>query len=203
LAVNVAVNVEPYVLTSPSPVSIASALAASQGKGAPVRKRATQNRYDGLLEPWKIQLITSRAKRLGFRRHDLEDVQQEVIMEVVAFRFDPSKGAGESTPLTAMIDHRLKTIRRKAARYAAKVANAGDALTLEKACLVYEDSTAVRLDVMTAMTRLTGEEIAICLRLIQGQSVRQIARQLKRGWHSVNRTIRGIRRRFQAMGLGH
>ena len=166
-----------------------------------MRKRATQNRYDGLLEPWKVQLIISRAKRLGFRRHDLEDVQQEVMLEVIAFRFDPARGTAESTPLTTLIDHRLKALRRKAARYAARITNAGDTVTLEEACLVYDDSTAIRLDVMAAMTRLTDEELAVCLRLIQGQSVRQIARQLKRGWHSVNRIIQGIQDRFGTMGL--
>jgi DNA-binding NarL/FixJ family response regulator len=128
-------------------------------------------------------------------------VQQEVILEVIGFRFDPSKGAAECTPLTALIDHRLKAIRRKAKRYAARITSAGDTMTLTEGRLLYEDSTAIRLDVMAAMSRLTRDEIAICLRLIEGQSVRQIARRLHRGWHSINRIVAGIRKHFRLMGL--
>jgi DNA-directed RNA polymerase specialized sigma24 family protein len=166
-----------------------------------MRKRAAQNKYDGLLEPWKVRLIVSRARRLGFCRHDLEDAQQEVILAVMAFAFDPAKGAAESTALTAVIDNQLKALRRKAARYDARITSIGDAAALEKACPVYEENLPIRLDLLTVMTRLTSEELDMCLRLIQGQSIGQIARELHRGWHTVNRAIRRIRERFVFMGL--
>ena len=37
------------------------------------------NDYGGLVEPWKVALIAARARRFGFRGHELEDVQQEII----------------------------------------------------------------------------------------------------------------------------
>jgi DNA-directed RNA polymerase specialized sigma24 family protein len=166
-----------------------------------MKRRVSENKYEGLLAPWKVRLIISRAKRLGFRRHDLEDVQQEVVLEVVAFRFDPAKGASESTPLTKLIDNRLKAIRRKAARYAARITSVGDAMAMEEASLFCEETVPLRLDVMTALASMTGDEIAVCIHLIHGLSVRQIARELGRGWHSVNRIIIGIRERFRTMGL--
>lgn len=164
-----------------------------------MQKRVIVNRYDGLLESWKVRLIVSRAKRLGFRRHDLEDVQQELALDVIAFRYDPSKGAAEPTALTSMIDNRLKAIRRRSWRYAMRVTSAGDGPQLE--VLLVDGQADLRLDVLTVMATLSATELAICLRLIQGQSVRQIARHLKRGWHWVDRIIKGIRGRFELMGL--
>ena len=69
-----------------------------------MKKPSDANRYDGLLEPWKVQLIISRATRLGFRRHDLEDVQQDVALAIIDFRFDPGQNVAESTVLTALVD---------------------------------------------------------------------------------------------------
>jgi DNA-directed RNA polymerase specialized sigma24 family protein len=166
-----------------------------------MKRKASDNRYDGLVEPWKVQLLVSRARRLGFRRHELEDVQQEVILEVIAFPFDPSKGASESTPLTAMIDNRLKALRRKARRYAARITSVGDAPGLEEAGLTCEDEAGLRMDMLSAMALLTPNELAICAGLIRGQSVNQIALRLNRSWHTVHRMIHAIRRRFLAMGL--
>jgi hypothetical protein len=72
------------------------------------------NRHDGIVEAWKIELIASRAKRLGIRRHDLEDAQREIVLDILSFRFDEAKanGACERTALTSLIDRRLMTFAR-------------------------------------------------------------------------------------------
>ena len=64
-----------------------------------------------------------RAKRLGIRRHDLEDAQQEIVLDVLDFRFDAAKsnGACERTALTSLIDRRLMTMLRAKRRYAQRV----------------------------------------------------------------------------------
>jgi hypothetical protein len=78
------------------------------------REHMFQNDYGEVVEKWKVALILRRAIRMGFRRHDLEDVQQQVVVELLAFTFDPAKsnGASETTVITALIDNTLKTIRR-------------------------------------------------------------------------------------------
>ncbi len=57
--------------------------------------------YDGLVERWIVDLIAARARRMGFRTGEIPDIQQQIILEVMAFRFDADKsnGAKESTAL--------------------------------------------------------------------------------------------------------
>lgn len=166
-----------------------------------MKKPSGANRYDGLLEPWKVHLITSRAKRLGFRRHDLEDARQEVALAVNDFHFDATRGAAESTGLTILIDNRLKALRRKAKRYSARVRNATDTAAPEPAISSGQADVDLRLDVLAAEATLNSAERTILSALAQGQSIRRIARRLGRGWHSVNRVILKVQDRFRAMGL--
>ena len=39
--------------------------------------------YEGLVERWKVDLISERARRMGFRPDEIPDVQQQIIMEVL------------------------------------------------------------------------------------------------------------------------
>ena len=77
------------------------------------------NIYEGVIDDWKVELFRMCAKRLGIRRHDLEDVQQEIVLDVLDFRFDAAKsnGACERTALTSLIDRRLMTMLRGKRRY--------------------------------------------------------------------------------------
>ena len=72
------------------------------------------NHYEPVLQKWQSDLIIARARRMGFRGHDLLDAQQEVALAVMLFRFDLAKsnGAAETTALTALIDRQLKTMLR-------------------------------------------------------------------------------------------
>jgi hypothetical protein len=51
---------------------------------------------------------------MGFRRQDLDDVQQQVSIALLQFNFDEarSNGASERTAITAVIDRQLRKIRR-------------------------------------------------------------------------------------------
>ncbi len=73
-----------------------------------------KNNYASVIEKWKVDLIVSRARRLGFRRQDLDDAQQQIVVELLSFEFDPtrSNGATEETAVTALIDHQLLSLRR-------------------------------------------------------------------------------------------
>lgn len=64
------------------------------------------NSYDGVLDDWKLKLITRRARRMGFRDFELDDAQQQTVLALLHFRFDPARanGACESTAVTAVID---------------------------------------------------------------------------------------------------
>ena len=50
--------------------------------------------------------ISSRARRMGFRGHDIEDVQQQIMLVLMDFRLDAEKanGASSQTAITSVID---------------------------------------------------------------------------------------------------
>jgi hypothetical protein len=73
-----------------------------------------RNQYDSVIDKSKLAWINSRARRMGFRRQDLDDVQQQVSIALLQFNFDEarSNGASERTAITAVIDRQLRKIRR-------------------------------------------------------------------------------------------
>ena len=71
----------------------------------------------------KLDLVKSRARIMGFRRHDLEDAVQEVMLSVLEFQYDPEQpnGGTETTALITVIDRRLLILKRAKRRYAGLV----------------------------------------------------------------------------------
>ena len=159
------------------------------------KRNAFTNDYKDLVEPWKAKLIVERARRLGIPPQQWSDIQQEIILDVIDFRFDPAKsnGAKISTLLTAIIDNRLKMILRTAARQQDRIGQPKPD--------VFEDTTALRLDVRQALTSLSPRQKAVCLRLSRGESISQIARALGCGRATIRRLKDGIQQWFTYMGL--
>ena len=153
------------------------------------------NDYGQLVEAWKVKLIVDRAKRLGIPQQEWPDVQQEIIFDVMDFRFDPAKsnGAKESTLLITIIDNRLKKILRATARNGHRVN--------EPKSEVSEDKTALRLDVRRAVASLTFRQEAVCMHLSQGKSTTQIAWAMDCGRATVRRFKERIREQFENIGL--
>ncbi|MEZ5950066.1 MAG: hypothetical protein R3C12_12825 [Planctomycetaceae bacterium] len=91
----------------------------------------------------KLNLVKSRARIMGFRRHDLEDAVQEVMLSVLEFQYDPEQpnGGTETTALTTVIDRRLSLLNRAKRRYAGLVDRASKNLAVE--CQGYEDGPFV------------------------------------------------------------
>jgi len=155
--------------------------------------------YDGLVEQWKVDLIVRRAKRMGFRNDELADIQQEIILDVLEFQYDPAKsnGAKERTALQSLIDNRLRHIRRTAMREKVKIKRIRDQVRQS-----YDDAEQQRvLDVHDAIAALSPREQAVCRALAEGRSKHEIAKQLGCGWHTVDRLVCRIRDRFEKIGL--
>lgn len=166
------------------------------------------NEYDGLLEEWKVRLMVSRARRLGFRPDEIDDAMQDTVLDVLAFRFDPAKanGASEATALTAVIDNRLRMVRRAWRRYQKHVEALRVELGVDEARDRWpepvEDETALLvLDVREALALLSPKERRLCRALLAGQTRADVARHAGRDWHAAARALVHVRRRFQALGL--
>ena len=169
-----------------------------------------RNHYANEVERWKVALIVSRARRMGFRDHDLDDVQQQIVPQVKAFAFDAenSNRATESTVLVALIDRQLLLIRRTALRYQKHLDRVrelrGDCEQSSQnhgSSCQNEDVAPLRLDVREAVAQLPPRERLICRALADGRSIEEIARRLQCSWHTIQRRIACIRERFQSIGL--
>jgi DNA-directed RNA polymerase specialized sigma24 family protein len=157
------------------------------------------NRYTDIVDHWKIELLRTRARRLGFDPHDIQEAEQEIVPLLAEFQFDPTNGATERTALTCVIDNRLKNVKRRSARYARHIAE-----SRSMKCDDAVDTTARSLlviDVRDAVAGLPDREQAVCRGLLDGDSVHEIAKQLGCTWHTIRRLLDGIRERFTAMGL--
>lgn len=157
-------------------------------------------KYDGLVEPWKVDLIVNRAQQMGFQGSDLEDIQQDIIQDFMRFRFDPAKsnGACESTVLMAVVDHYLTDRLRSDTRrrtYLEKL----EAETKQS----YDPGPMEHrlLDMQSAIETLPPREKEVCNLLGLGYSIHEIAKMRVWGWHTVERLIGNIRKAFKGMGI--
>ncbi len=156
--------------------------------------------YDGVLQRWKVRLALRRARRMGFRDDELDDVMQELALTLAGVEYDPAnaKGATERTVLTSVIDRQLRKMRRANSRrenLEQRVALSGDE--------TYDDSDVKRrLDVETVVAMLDQRQRHVCRLLSQGHSKSAIAKELECGWHTVDRLVREIRRQFEEHGFG-
>lgn len=157
--------------------------------------------HAGVVETWKAELITARAKRLGFRGTDADDAFQEVILAVLGFVYDEDKsnGACEATALTTVIDRRLRSHLRR--RYRQDRVEQFSPETLVDEGPSYLPTLARDVDVREALARLPEREQSICQSLAQGESIAQIANGLGCSWHALDRAVVHIRAYFEDLGL--
>lgn len=155
--------------------------------------------YDGLVEDWKLDLISTRAKLMGFRSCDMPDVLQELVLELLDFRYDPERaeGAIESTVVTAVIDNHLRNMIRSATRYEERLQRKAQSVTE----FSKEKVDLRSIDVFDAIAGLDDREQVVCTELAQGLSKTRIARRHGWGWHTVDGSIAKIRDRFRNIGL--
>lgn len=166
-----------------------------------------ENDYGTVVEPWKVALIHRRAKKRGFRRDEMADVEQQIVLAMADFRFDPTKanGAKEKTILTALIDRQLSTLCRARVRRERTVATQpvdphhDECIAPEET--VPQDGAALVLDVRDALGRLPSQDREICMALAAGESIDEIAHARRCSWHTVKRRIDDIRQHFEHLGL--
>jgi len=150
--------------------------------------------------------IATRARRMGFKRHDIEDVQQQIMLVLMDFQFDPERtnGASEQTVITSVIDRQLRKLKRSKNRYGEHVAGSEDLPSdVEDDSFGAEATTHVNMaqDIAIARSQLTEFEQLICDALAQGLSINEIAKNMDINWHTVNKHVAKIRERFQSVGL--
>jgi RNA polymerase sigma factor (sigma-70 family) len=163
-----------------------------------------RNSYEGVLDDWKVDLIRQRAKQHHVRQQDLPDVEQEVVLTLLALDYDEENeaGASERTFLIEVIDRRLHALLRKERRYRGRVGEEGEGGLPERS---EPDARLQQMDVVDdvqqVLAAFDATDRCICTLLSDGASVRAIAKQLGLGWHTVRRRTQSIREQLQNRGL--
>ncbi len=158
-------------------------------------------RYDGLIEQWKIELIEGCARRMGFPAHEIDDLKQDIVPELIAFKFDDvkSNGAKKSTAVQALIMNQLRNKQRGCAREHTKIERYKQLMPrTTDACF---SKAQCELDVQEAMDALKPSDRIICNHLANGDSIEGIRKQVGCGWHTIDRAVRRLRARFQKLEL--
>jgi DNA-binding NarL/FixJ family response regulator len=150
--------------------------------------------------------ISSRARRMGFKRHDIEDVQQQILLVLMDFEFNPEKsnGASGQTAITAVIDRQLRQYRRTRNRYTDHVTGSENMPRhVVDSSYGVDQATHISMlaDLAKARTLLSPIEQQISDALADGQSINEIAKTMKMNWHTVNKHVASIRDCLESLGL--
>lgn len=167
--------------------------------------------YADIIEPWKVELIIRRARRWGINSSDLEDVQQEIVLSLLDFVFDPqhANGASEVTAVTAVIDRRLAMIRRRETRhlrreerFRALAVVVDEVLRVTPNAVLDEDDRNLTIDLRTVIDELSPRARRVCEYLSEGRTLNEISGLLGIDWRAVRREVDAIRLHLQQSGLG-
>ncbi|MCA9028405.1 MAG: sigma-70 family RNA polymerase sigma factor [Planctomycetaceae bacterium] len=165
------------------------------------------------VEPWKLELVRKRARRMGFQAADIDDAVQEIYFELLDFKYDPAgaNAATEETVVTRLIDNRLRMMRRKETRYQNRLEEIHHAARPaihttvdepdERQEPAYEECPSAVLDVRDALTSLDAPERVVCKLLGEGNTIRDVARILGCSQTTVRTHVDKIREQFSELGL--
>lgn len=162
-----------------------------------------QNSYTDVLEDWKVELISKRAKKKGFRGQDLLDVQQQIVMHLLEHPvdLDQLRTASEATILSVIVDSQLAMLRRKENRHRRRIENFLTQQGPNEVLPDPADQCDLSLDVAEAVAGLSEIEQTICRELGSGHSINEVATRLGLAWHTIRRHVKRIREHFEKVGL--
>ena len=178
-------------------------------RDTPGRLRHVQgNDYGDLIASWKVGLIGQRARRLGFRNDEIRDLEQAIVLELLAVAYEPEGPASERTFVIAVIDRQLKEILRSRYRDIRRVNR--EARSLDADPMIAErlaaphcrrDLDQLACDVQAALMGLTPTERAVCVALSEGQRQADIARERGCSRAAVSKHVAQVAEKFHRWGL--
>lgn len=167
------------------------------------------NDYSGFASKKVVNLVRQRATRFGLRGADLQDAEQEVMVELMMFRYDKAKsnGASKLTALYAVIDNKLKHYVRGIVRYHRRVEDYRAAWGLpdpeaDTPPSVEGEHQIRDFDVRLAVESLEPEMQKVCHGWLRGRSKQQITEDEGFSMNKLNRIMRDIAEVFRKNGLG-
>lgn len=157
------------------------------------------NRYAGVVEPWKVRLVTQRARHRGYRGDDLDEVVHRIVLQLVQLQYCAESGASEAAAVRAVADRQLSMYHRSESRYQRRVESVSH---VGEPTVEPIHSTQQAMDVRQALAELPELTQRICRALADGLSINETARKLGISWHTVQQHVESARRHFEQAGLG-
>jgi RNA polymerase sigma factor (sigma-70 family) len=154
-------------------------------------------------------LVLKCALRMGFRGVELEDVQQDVLLKLIDFKYgeDFTDQSAMTAALINFINLSLLTAKRNQQRYQRCIERMKDSIKagcsrVEKMERANDLEHVYRnQDIQKILSELSSDDRALCQALTDGESIHTIANRLGCGWHTVNRRINRLREHFMEMGM--
>jgi len=182
-------------------------------------QEGSENRFEGI-DAAMVGIVRGKARDLArrpeFNPHELEDLEQELMLEVLQALAGHDQGkASLKTYLRRIVDH--KAARLLKSRRAQKRAGGMEAVSLEAILEENADgdsldesfidprpspdmAVAFALDVEVVLTKLSAGEREICNRL-RSQTVSEVAKGGEMSRSAIYRSIGQIRNFFTNAGL--
>ena len=162
-----------------------------------------KNKYGTAVAVWKVDLIEKRARAKGFRGDEIQEAQQELILAVMDFKYDPnnSNGATERTVLKTLIDNRLNSmLRRRSCRQKhldnyKRRCESDERLDLSQ--VDHEAQTELNEAVQVTVAQLPEQQRKICALLAAGVPPYLVAKQLKCSRYELDNLMAVLRVRFE------
>ena len=168
-----------------------------------------KNSYDGLIEQWKVGMITARARRYGFHEDDIPDIEQQIVPELLKVGFVPglTGGAKETTFVIEVIDRQLKKMLRDRGRDVRRAnykTHSLDDLITERTFfrMHTKERYELLIDLEPAVSGLSAEERDTCEGLMKGDTQAEIARERKRSKAAISEIVKRLREKLRKWGLG-
>lgn len=163
----------------------------------------SRNRFEGVIEDWKYEVMLRRARRMGFRGEDLEDALQELALEVMAFVFDPVRAGArkEATVLTELVDCRLLDMRRSRKRALRRDEAAGRERQRDQVNFEAEERISSEAEINIFSRCLLPFDQTVLKYLKEGKTVVDIAKKLDCRWHTVAKAVGRIEEEMRLRGM--
>jgi DNA-directed RNA polymerase specialized sigma24 family protein len=158
------------------------------------RRAVMKNPFKGLLEDQHVRVITLRARALGFRSQDLDEVVQLTAIRLA--RTD----VRDDAMLIAATNESGADVNRRESREVGRVERLQELAATDEVDST-EGAIAESLDVRDCVKDLSTTNRTICDYLSRGWSTREIARVLGITCSAVHQRMRRMRRQFVERGI--
>lgn len=160
------------------------------------------NEYASVLPVWQMELAIRRIRAWRFRGADFDDAFQEVMLALIGHVYDPQNwhGATEKQAAFSVIERRLAMLWRAEKRYRQRVERwSTESRATDRTPGSSIDS--LPLDLSTMIAEMPERTRHVCMGLLHGESLNEIAIRLHTSWGAVRREVTRIRRVLQRAGL--